>query len=68
MLRRDLLGYVLKDKSFHVCGYELNKTTYAEYVLIQINGSEVKKYMINQSTKGYFFNYKGKRIYLPTTF
>jgi hypothetical protein len=62
-LNKNLLGHVVEgDKKLHVCGY-----TYDNCVWIQSKaGVEKKMYVTYVNNKGVYFNFKGKRMYLPT--
>lgn len=54
------LGYSLDDKRFSICGYKGSK------IMIQVPdiNLEVKKLKLYDNSKGRYFNYEGKRIYV----
>ncbi len=54
----NVLGYCLKDKSIHVCGYENNK------ILFQVNGGKMRKSLVRNDIKGFYFNSNNKKIRL----
>jgi len=56
---RKQLGYVLKNKDIHICGYN------DEYVTIQDKSDRViKSFKMYDNSKGIYFNYGGKRMYV----
>lgn len=56
------LGHVLENKDLHVCGYE------GMIILVQnVEGRVIRKprrYGLNKNSKGIYFNFRGKRIYV----
>lgn len=61
MTYRQMMGYVLEDKNIHVCGYEREK------IIIQNRKHgiiEPRKYQLHTNTKGTYFNFQGKRIFV----
>lgn len=63
-LNKNLLGHVVaENRNLHVCGY----VSFGTGVWIQSKaGVEKKLYTIYSNSKGFYFNFKGKRMYLPT--
>jgi hypothetical protein len=58
---RQKLGYVLEVDGLHVCGYDGDK------IIIQNNKDSigaVRKYRLTINSKGTFFTYQGKRVYV----
>lgn len=57
---KNIRGYICNDKAFHVCGYMGNK------VLIQNTdiSKKVHSLKLHFSSKGGFFTFEGKRVYI----
>lgn len=60
MMNTNVVGYCLDNaRDIHVCGYQNN------CILFQTeSGGKMKKAMIYNNSKGFYFNLKNKRIYL----
>lgn len=75
---KDFRGYVLENKNLHVCGYNGNSIMYQDFTERNLqreisfkNGTTAPimnvshtKCKLNHSSKGIYFNYKGKRLYI----